>query len=89
MRIVFKLYASLGRYLPPRPDGGDVSTKHECVIEVPADATPAWVIEHHGVPEAMAHLVLLNGVFVAPSARTTTTLTEDDELVVFPPVAGG
>jgi molybdopterin converting factor small subunit len=34
-------------------------------------------------------LVLLNGKYIAPEARGTTTLTEGDVLAIWPPVAGG
>ena len=84
MQIVFKLYASLGKYLPP---GGP--DKHAREIEVPEDATPSWVIEKFGVPAEMAQLVLVNGHYVAPEERATVQLGENDELVIFPPVAGG
>jgi len=84
VRIVFKLYADLARYLP---DGGN--DRHAREIDVPEDATPAWVIERYGVPSELAHLVLLNGLFVPPEERERRRLAADDELAIFPPVAGG
>jgi sulfur carrier protein ThiS len=35
------------------------------------------------------HLVLVNGIFVSPSARANTRIGEGDTLAVWPPVAGG
>lgn len=84
MRIILKLYAGLLEHLPP---GG--SDRHAVEVEVPDDATPAWILERYEVPLEMAHLVLVNGVFVAPEDRASHRLAERDELAVFPPVAGG
>ncbi len=41
------------------------------------------------LPPEMAHLVLINGIFVAPSQRGLKRLAEDDHLAMWPPVAGG
>jgi len=35
------------------------------------------------------HIVLVNGVYVAPADRATRTLAEGDVLAIWPPVAGG
>lgn len=82
MRVTFKLYASLAEHLPATADG------HQAVLEVPDDTTPVQLLEHHGVPLAQVHLVLVNGVFVPPGEREQP-LSEGDELAVWPAVAGG
>lgn len=83
MKIRVKLYASLAEHLPAGTKG------NEADIDLPDDATPAHVIHSLGLPEKMCHLVLLNGVFVEPSARDDTALSEGDALAMWPPVAGG
>lgn len=83
MRIVVKLFASLGELLPPEAE------RNQIEMEFPAGTTPADVIALLKVPPKMAHLVILNGVFVPPSERATRELVDREELAIFPPVAGG
>ena len=83
MKITFKLYASLGDYLPP-------GTRHNRVeLEVPPDATLLQIIEPYGMPPKLVHLVLVNGVFIPPEQRAGRTLVEGDVLAIWPPIAGG
>ncbi|MCB1937855.1 MAG: MoaD/ThiS family protein [Rhodocyclaceae bacterium] len=83
MKVVFKLFASLTDYLPPERKGNIVA------LEVDAGTTVLALMTRYQVPEKCAHLVLVNGVFIPPSARATHALTEGDELAIWPPVAGG
>ena len=83
MKIRIKLYATLGKYLPT---GAKENTAE---LDVADDATPTSVINKLGLPGELCHLVLVNGVFVEPSARDTQTLSENDALAIWPPVAGG
>jgi molybdopterin converting factor small subunit len=82
MRIVFKLYASLGEYLPP------TARDHRVELEVPDDCTPRQVLERHRVPGQDVHLVLVNGVYLTPAERDRP-LAPGDELAVWPAIAGG
>ena len=83
MKINLKLYATLTNYLPPGAD------KHRVVVDVPNDTTPAAVITQFNLPLDLTHLVLINGVYVAPSERDKRKLKEHDDLAIFPPIAGG
>ena len=83
MRVRIKLYATLADYLPAGTKG------NEADLDVAEDATPATVIAQLGLPEKMCHLVLLNGVYVEPSARAVLTFSDGDALAMWPPVAGG
>jgi sulfur carrier protein ThiS len=84
MHITLKLYASLGEHLPQdRRQGNQVA------LDVPPDASILQVIEPFGLPMKLVHLVLVNGVYVAPEARATRTLVEGDVLAIWPPIAGG
>jgi sulfur carrier protein ThiS len=47
------------------------------------------VIDRFHVPRAMAHLVLVNGVFIPRDAREAHPLHPGDVLAVWPPIAGG
>lgn len=85
MKVVLKLYASLTDYLPQK--GRD--QRHDVDVELPAEATVATVIERFQLPRRQVHLVLVNGVYVAPEMRATRTLRDGDHLAIWPPVAGG
>jgi len=80
--ITLKLYASLMDYLPDQAQG------HAVELVLPQGTTAVQVLEQHGVPLAEVHLVLVNGVFVAPSQRDRP-LKDGDALAVWPAVAGG
>ena len=41
------------------------------------------------MPPKLVHLVLVNGKYIKPEDRDTTTLVEGDVLAIWPPVAGG
>ena len=84
MNITFKLYASLGEYLP-----ADRRRGNEMTLEVAEGATIEQVIAPFGLPAKLVHLVLVNGVFIAPTDRATRALVPGDVLAIWPPVAGG
>lgn len=83
MRIRLKLYATLGKYLPPEAVANAVE------IEADEDASPNAILDRFGVPREAAHLVLINGVFVPRSERDGAGLADGDTLAIWPPVAGG
>ena len=83
MKIQLKLYASLGKYLPPN------SKKNEIIIEAKTTTTVAELLQEYSVPDEMCHLVLVNGKFVPPGERESLTFSDGDALAVWPPVAGG
>ncbi|MCB1762089.1 MAG: MoaD/ThiS family protein [Gammaproteobacteria bacterium] len=82
IRLKFKLYASFSEFLPTGAERNAVN------LELPDNSSPLSVLQQHGVPLAQVHLVLVNGVFVPPSARHLP-LSDGDELAVWPAVAGG
>ncbi|MCU0968773.1 MAG: sulfur carrier protein ThiS [Rubrivivax sp.] len=84
MQITFKLYASLGEYLP-----ADRRQGNEMKLEVADGASIAQVIEPFNLPMKLVHLVLVNGHFVPPEQRASRTLAEGDVLAIWPPIAGG
>ena len=84
MQITFKLYASLGEFLP-----ADRRRGNEMPLEVPEGATISQVVAPFALPARMVHLVLVNGHFVAPAERGSRKLNEGDVLAIWPPIAGG
>lgn len=83
MKVVFKLFATLTDLLPPERSGNALE------LEVPAGTTVQELIDRYRVPAKLAHLVLVNGAFVPPGERATRQLADEDELAVWPPIAGG
>jgi sulfur carrier protein ThiS len=83
VKIRVKLYANLDQYLPA---GGH---RNEADMEVEPATTPASVFSRLGLPAEFCHLVLVNGIYVAPADRASQALQEGDHLAVWPPVAGG
>ena len=83
MKVAFKLFASLADHLPPGRTGNVVE------LDLDAGTTVLALMTRFGVPPQCAHLVLVNGVYVAPAARAAHALADGDELAIWPPVAGG
>ena len=84
MNITFKLFATLTDYLPP-----EARRSNQVTLNVAQDAPISQIIEHFGMPPKLVHLVLVNGKYIKPEDRGTTTLVEGDVLAIWPPVAGG
>ena len=84
MNITFKLFATLTDYLP-------VEARRSNIIQlnVAADSPISQIIEPFGLPPKLVHLVLVNGRYIEPEKRLTTTLAEGDVLAIWPPIAGG
>ncbi len=83
MKVTVKLFALLGRYLPPG------AADNQAAVEVADGATPAVVMDSLNLPSDYRHLVLVNGVYVEPGKRESLALRENDVLAIWPPVAGG
>ena len=84
MDITFKLFASLGDYLP-----ASVRPGNEMRLPVAEGATIMQVIEPFGLPPKLVHLVLVNGKYIEPAQRATQALQDGDVLAIWPPIAGG
>lgn len=84
MKITLKLFASLTDYLP-----ADVKYSNMLALDVPPETTIGQLVAQHRLPDKLVHLVLVNGVFIAPEKRPTQTLNEGDVLAIWPPIAGG
>ena len=88
VEITLKLYATLGDYLPHELNGR-VRVSNELCLNVVEGVTVQHVINQMHLPSGMVHLVLVNGVYVPPSARAAHTLSPGDALAMWPPIAGG
>jgi sulfur carrier protein ThiS len=84
MRVALKLYASLADHLPP-----EARRANRLDLDLPADTTIADVIRERNLPPKLCHLVLVNGFYVPPADRASRALQQDDELAIWPPIAGG
>ena len=83
MNIRVKLYASLGAYLP------DGAVRNEVEYTAAEGASIAQVLSDLSVPGEMCHLVMIDGIYVAPGERDSYLLKDGHHLAVWPPVAGG
>lgn len=83
MQITFKLYATLSDYLPAGAE------KNIVRLELTGPTTVETVIRQHRLPADLVHLVLVNGIYIAPEKLADTTLEDGDVLAIWPPVAGG
>lgn len=84
MNITFKLFATLTDYLPP-----EARRSNQVTLDVAQDASISKIIEPYGMPPKLVHLVLVNGKYIKPEDRGTTTLVDGDVIAIWPPVAGG
>lgn len=84
MKITFKLFATLTDYLP-----ADARRSNQVELDVSPDASISQIIEPFGLPPKLVHLVLVNGRYIEPEHRMSTTLSEGDVLAIWPPIAGG
>ncbi len=73
----------------PRERNGRTREGNALALDVADDVTVQHVIDEFKVPPPMAHIVLVNGVFVPPRARATHALRAGDTLAIWPPIAGG
>jgi hypothetical protein len=75
-----RLFATLRKYLPPGGDGTAAP------VDVPPDASVIDVVRQLGIPDAMVHLVLVDGRHEPDRRRS---LAEGCVLSIWPPIAGG
>ena len=82
-QINVKFFASLRRFMPENATNG------EAAVDCADDATILSTLTDLHLPLEQCHLVILNGIFVPPDERASTSFAEGDTLAVWPPVAGG
>ena len=83
MKVTVKLFATLADYLPPGTKGNQVD------MDFPEGTTVGQIIETMRLPPKLTHLVLVNGAYIAPEDRAGKTLAAQDQLAIWPPIAGG
>ncbi len=88
MQITLKLHAGLTDYLPI-DESGRRPRYNRLQVEVPEGSDVQSVIDLYRLPPRQVHLVLVNGVYVAPTSRGRCRLQEGDALAIWPQIAGG
>jgi sulfur carrier protein ThiS len=88
VQITLKLFASLSEHLPPARDDRR-RLGNQVAVDVPEATAVQAVIDSFHLPQALVHLVLVNGMYIAPERRSGHVLREGDALAIWPPVAGG
>lgn len=83
MQVTVKLFAVLGKYLPPN------ATHNEVQMDIAAGTSVSQLLQQLHIPLALSQVVMINGDYISPSDHNRTTLSPGDECAVFPPVAGG
>ena len=83
MEVTVKLFATLGKYLPPN------ATHNEAQVDIAADTSVSQLIQQLHLPVALTQVVMINGIYIDPDDHDRTTFSPGDEFAVFPPVAGG
>jgi len=83
MQVTVKLFATLGKYLPP-------NAKHnEVQMDIADDTSVSQLIRQLDLPPELSQVVMINGIYIDPDDRDHTTFSPGDEFAVFPPIAGG
>ena len=67
MKITLKVYATLTDYLPDH-----ARRTNTLELDVPDDASIASLVAPLHLPPKLVHLVLVNGVYIAPAARAAS-----------------
>lgn len=83
MNVTLKLFATLSDHLPAGAQGNQIT------LPLAEGTTVQQVIDRLQLPPALVHLVLVNGVYVAPPQRGKHPLRDGDVLAIWPPIAGG
>ena len=84
MKVTLKLFAALSDYLPD-----EARRTNAMELELADGTTIAQVIERQNLPLKQCHLVLIDGIYIAPAERVVRSLAEGETLAIWPPIAGG
>jgi len=82
-QVTLKLFASLQTFLP------DTAKDNQIIVDCQPEHTIGRLINDMRLPEERCHLVILNGIYIAPHQRPTQKLQDGDTLAIWPAVAGG
>ena len=78
MKVNVKLFATLRKYLPSQ-------SNQQLSLELSDGATVRQVLEQLGVPEPQVAFAFIN----SKRQKLDESLSDGDELGIFPPIAGG
>jgi molybdopterin converting factor small subunit len=77
MQVIVELWAHLIKYAPDGQKSFSVSCNPGTDV--------AGLLSELGIPKTIPKVVLINGLRASPDTR----LTDEDEIIIFPPTAGG
>lgn len=83
MEVTVKLFAALGKYLPPNAKYNEVQ------MDIADGTSVSQLMRQLDLPHELTHLVMINGIYINPSDQDHTLFSPGDEFAVFPPLAGG
>lgn len=83
MKVQLKMFGDLRQYLPVG------NQFNRCEVELEGNASLADLLGGITLPEAKTCLVMKNGELILVQDHSSTSLQDQDEVVIFPPVKGG
>ena len=82
MKITLKLFTFLGRFLPSGAE------KNQIVLDVREGISAGQVLNELGVPRAECKILMINGLYTAPTDADGAVLKPSDVLAVWPQSTG-
>ena len=83
MQVSVKLFGALRQYLPAG------SSFNSCQLTVATDTMLEDVLGQLPIPEQKTYLVIVNDEKVNRQDYASTQVSENDEIVLLPPIKGG
>jgi sulfur carrier protein ThiS len=83
MQISVKLFGALRQYLPAG------SSYNSCQLTIATNAMLEDVLGQLAIPDQKAYLVIINDEKINRQDYASTQLSENDEIVLLPPIKGG
>jgi sulfur carrier protein ThiS len=83
MQISVKLFGALRQYLPAG------SSYNSCQLTIATNAMLEDVLGQLAIPDQKAYLVIINDEKINRQDYASTQVSENDEIVLLPPIKGG
>lgn len=83
MQVSVKLFGALREYLPVG------SSYNSCQLTIASNTMLGDVLGQFPIPEQKAYLVIINDEKINREEYASTQISENDEIVLLPPIKGG